>query len=121
MKLRILVEGRPYEVEVDFTDHTPAANGRPRTLDAPIPDAVLRRRPAQRLPEDNVCRSPIAGRVTAVVAEAGRNVRRNEPVVILEAMKMEVPIGPSADGIVKSIHVAPGDAITSGQVLFELS
>lgn len=120
MKLRIHVEGRAYEVEVDFLDGAPNGSGI-RALEASLPGAVFRRRPPQKLPEDSVCRSPISGRVAAVVGAAGRNVRRNEPVVLIEAMKMQIPIGPAVDGTVKTIHVATGEAVGAGQVLFELS
>jgi biotin carboxyl carrier protein len=118
-RLRIHVEGRPYDVEVDVL---PAAgrthpNGRP----AAIPESVLRPRPPQKLAEDSSCRSPIAGRVVAIVSVPGGTVRRNQPVVVIEAMKMEIPVGPAVDGTVKAIHVQVGDTVKTGQVLFELS
>ncbi len=118
MKMRICVEGRAYEVEVDFLDDAPRTAG---AREAPLPEAVFRRRPPHKMPEDGVCRSPISGRVAAVVGAAGRNVRRNEPVVLIEAMKMQIPIGPAVDGTVKTIHVATGETVGAGQVLFELS
>jgi biotin carboxyl carrier protein len=121
MKLRIQVEGRAYDVDVDVVDGAPEANELPRVPEAPIPPAVLRPRPPQKLPEDSVCRSPIAGRVAAVIAAEGRTVGRNEPVVLIEAMKMEVPIGPAVEGTVKVIRVAAGEAVSAGQVLFELA
>ena len=117
MKLRVQVEGRAYEVDVDTT----AAPGTRRAAERNIPESVTRPRPPQRLPEDSVCRSPIAGRVVSLFAAAGDTVRRNQPVVLLEAMKMEVPIGPAVDGTIKSIRVAVGDVIGAREVLFELS
>ena len=121
MKMRIRVEDRAYEVEVDFLDGAPRVNGNGHVAKTPVPQGVLRPRPPQRLPEDSVCRSPIAGCVIAVVADAGRSVVRNEPVVVLDAMKMEVPIGPATDGTVKAVHVAAGQSVKAGQVLFELA
>ena len=121
MKLRIQVEGRAYDVDVDVLNAAPAADGNGRPAGAIIPESVLRPRPRQKLPEDSSCRSPIAGRVVAVVGAAGCSVRRNEPVIVIEAMKMEIPIGPAVDGTVKAIHVEPGSAVKKGQVLFELS
>ena len=120
MKLRIQVEGRAYDVDVDFLDPGPV-NGSSHVPEPSIPPSVLRPRPPQKLPEDSVCRSPIAGRVAAVVAAIGRKVGRNEPVVLIEAMKMEIPIGPAVEGTIKAISVAAGDAVRAGQVLFELS
>jgi glutaconyl-CoA/methylmalonyl-CoA decarboxylase subunit gamma len=121
MKMRIRVEGRAYEVEVDFLDGAAHASGGRGVREAPVPPEVFRSRPPQKLPEDGVCRSPMAGRVTAVMGAAGRNVRRNEPVVLIEAMKMQIPIGPAVDGTLKTIHVAAGETVGAGQVLFELS
>jgi biotin carboxyl carrier protein len=118
VRLYIQVEGREYEVDVDTVEPTE----QPEPIHAPgIPDAVLRPRPPQRLPEDAVCQSPIAGRVVAVLAGIGQEVRRHEPVVILEAMKMEVPIGPAVDGTVNAMFVQVGDLVRARQPLFELS
>jgi biotin carboxyl carrier protein len=120
MKLRIQVDGRAYEVEVDVLSESPGhANGRPAAL--PIPESVLRARPPQKLAEDSSCRSPIAGRVTAVLGAIGSKVGRHQPVVLIEAMKMEIPIGPAVDGTVTEIHVQPGDPVIKGQVLFDLT
>jgi glutaconyl-CoA/methylmalonyl-CoA decarboxylase subunit gamma len=121
MKMRIRVEDRAYEVEVDFLDGAARASDGRGGREVAIPAEVFRPRPSQKLPEDGICRSPIAGRVTAVMGSAGRNVRRNEPVVLIEAMKMQIPIGPAVDGTLKTIHVAAGETVGAGQVLFELS
>lgn len=96
---------------------TPLGESEPTIV---IPESVLHVRPPQRLPEDAVCRSPIAGLVIAVLAAAGENVTRRQPVMIIEAMKMQNNVSPEVDGVLKAVHVAPGDAVKAGQVLFEL-
>src|ERR1017187_9927199 len=45
---------------------------------------------------------------------------RRQPVMVIEAMKMQNNVGPEVDGVVKAVHVSPGDAVKAGQVLFEL-
>ena len=85
-----------------------------------IPASVLHARPPQRLPEDAVCRSPIAGLVIAVLATVGERVTRRQPVMVIEAMKMQNNVSPEVDGVLKAVHVSPGDAVKAGQVLFEL-
>lgn len=85
-----------------------------------IPETVLHARPPQRLPEDSVCRSPIAGLVVAVMVSAGQRVARHQPLLVIEAMKMQNQVSPDVDGVVKSVHVGPGEAVKAGQVLFEL-
>jgi biotin carboxyl carrier protein len=87
----------------------------------PIPAPVLQARPPHRLPEDVVCRSPIAGLVIVVSAAAGQAVRKHEAVLVIEAMKMQNNVCAQVDGVVKTVHVAPGDAVKAGQVLFELA
>jgi biotin carboxyl carrier protein len=109
---RELVEAPP----LDAPDAGPGT-GEP---DIAIPEAVLHARPPLRLPEDAVCRSPIAGLVIAVLATAGELVTRRQPVMVIEAMKMQNNVSPEADGVLKAIHVSPGDAVKAGQVLFEL-
>lgn len=99
----------------------PATEERPRAPDFAIPDAVLHARPPQRLPGDSVCRSPIAGLVVAIVAPAGHRVSRGDPVLVVEAMKMQNSVPASLDGIVTAMYVMPGDSVKAGQILFELA
>jgi len=103
--------------------HAPEAGPTKRDDGLPIaiPEPVLHRRPPQRLPEDTLCRSPIAGVVIAVMVAAGQEVKCRQPALVIEAMKMENQVSPEVDGVVKTVCVAPGDAVKAGQVLFELA
>jgi biotin carboxyl carrier protein len=121
VKLRIQVEGKWYDVDVEFLEEAEPVQAEEVEPEIEIPPSVTRERQPQKLLEDTYCRSPIAGRVTAVVASVGQRVRRNEPVLVVEAMKMENRIGPAVDGVIQSIRVKPGEAVSSGQVLFELA
>jgi biotin carboxyl carrier protein len=47
-------------------------------------------------------------------------VRPRQPLVVLEAMKMEIPVHSPFDGTVKAVHVAEGDRIAGGTLLVEL-
>jgi biotin carboxyl carrier protein len=120
MKLKIDVEKKSYEVTVEFLDD-PANPRSARPAELPIPETVTRPRPHLKLLEDTFCRSPIAGRVASVLAIPGQAIHAGEPVLIVEAMKMEIEIEPAVDGIVQTIHVRPGEAVAAGQLLFELS
>lgn len=111
-----LVRWAPELVEPPLQDAAPGA----REPDIAIPESVLHARPPQRLPEDAVCRSPIAGQVVAVLAAAGEHVQRRQPVLVIEAMKMQNNVSPEVDGVLKAVHVSAGDAVRAGQVLFEL-
>ena len=54
-------------------------------------------------------------------ASVGQSVKRGDAVVIIEAMKMEIPVVAPEDGTVASIDVAVGDAIEAGAVLATLN
>ena len=58
-----------------------------------------------------------AGKVFKLEAKVGQAVKRGDAVVILEAMKMEIPVVAPQDGTVASIDVAVGDAVEAGAVL----
>lgn len=62
-----------------------------------------------------------AGKVFKLEASVGQSVKAGEPVLIIEAMKMEIPVVAPQDGTVASIDVAVGDAIDAGSVLATLN
>ena len=120
MKLRIDVEKKSYEVTVEFLDDPHNGHRHWQAAELSVPESVTRARPQLKLLEDTFCRSPIAGRIAAVLAVSGQVLRKNEPVLVIEAMKMEIQIGPAVDGVLKTIQVKPGEAVSTGQLLFEL-
>ncbi|HVZ44993.1 MAG TPA: biotin carboxylase N-terminal domain-containing protein [Ramlibacter sp.] len=65
-------------------------------------------------------RAPFNGKVIAVKAEPGRVVVKGEPLVILESMKLEHALAAERDGIVRAIHVEPGQQAAAWQVLVTL-
>ena len=58
-----------------------------------------------------------AGKIFKIEASVGQAVKKGDAVVILEAMKMEIPVVAPEDGTVASIDVAVGDAVEAGAVL----
>jgi biotin carboxyl carrier protein len=55
-----------------------------------------------------------------VLAQAGDRVAHRQPLLVLEAMKMETPVVSPYDAVVKAIHVKEGDRIAGGAPLVEL-
>jgi urea carboxylase len=53
--------------------------------------------------------------------EPGEAVAARQPLVILEAMKMEIPVHSPFEGAVKAVHVAAGDRVAGGALLVELA
>ena len=63
-------------------------------------------------------RAPIPGLITKVLLKAGDAVKKDQPVLCLDAMKLENEIAAPKDGVVKSVEVQPGQAVEKGQSLF---
>lgn len=62
-----------------------------------------------------------AGKVFKLEASVGQAVKKGDAVVILEAMKMEIPVVAPEDGTVASIDVAVGDPVEAGALLATLN
>jgi len=60
---------------------------------------------------------PMQGTIVKVLVEVGQTVAANEPVVVLEAMKMENNINADKDGAIAEVRVAPGDTVGAGDIV----
>jgi biotin carboxyl carrier protein len=60
------------------------------------------------------------GIVLSVLVAPGDAVQPRQPLVVLEAMKMEHPVPSPFEAVVKAVHVAPGDRVAGGTTLVEL-
>lgn len=133
MKLRITVEGKAYEVDVDvledansgyggYSPPTPRVSPPPRAAEA----APVRAAPPSPVANgngngnDRAVKAPIVGTVMQVKVKPGDTVELNQVLLVMEAMKMETNIASPMPGKVKSVLAAPGDAVKAGQVLVEL-
>jgi acetyl-CoA carboxylase biotin carboxyl carrier protein len=67
-----------------------------------------------------IVKSEVAGSVWMIEVEVGRDVVEGEVLMILECMKMEIPVEASASGRVAEIFVAKGAAIAEDQPLLRL-
>jgi acetyl-CoA carboxylase biotin carboxyl carrier protein len=64
--------------------------------------------------------APIAGIVFEVLVAEGDTVRSDQLVVVIESMKLEIPVESEHDGLVRRVAVAKGDVVSEGDVLVEL-
>ncbi len=60
---------------------------------------------------------PMVGKIVSVEVKPGDTISENDPVVILEAMKMEMPVPSPASGTVKEVLVKPGDEVEADKVI----
>jgi len=61
--------------------------------------------------------APMPGRITQLIVEPGMNVRRGQPLMVIEAMKMEHTVSAPADGVVEAVRFAVGDQVEEGAEL----
>ena len=117
----ITVNGNVYNVTVEEgqTSGAPAAApvAAPKAAPAAAPKAAA---PAASAGSVKVT-AGAAGKVFKVEASVGQAVKDGDPVIILEAMKMEIPVVAPQDGTVASIDVAVGDAVEAGATLASLN
>ncbi|MDJ0475442.1 carboxyltransferase domain-containing protein, partial [Pantoea eucalypti] len=66
-------------------------------------------------PGEQGVESPVSGNLWQVQATAGSRVREGDVLVVLESMKMEIPLLAPCDGIVQQVSVQPGSAVRAGQ------
>ena len=59
------------------------------------------------------------GMVVTVAVKPGQKVRPGDPLVSIEAMKMETQIRAEREGLVKAVHVKPGDTVSAHDLLIE--
>ena len=64
--------------------------------------------------------APMPGTVIRLEVAPGDAVRARQPLVVLEAMKMEIPVSSPFEGTVKAVHVAAGDRVAGGTLLVEI-
>src|SRR3954471_3377465 len=82
-----------------------------------VDDAALEHGPAG---EQSTLTAPMPGTVIKVLVVEGETVTARQPLVVLEAMKMETPLASPYDATVRAVHVAEGDRVARGAVLVEL-
>lgn len=119
----ITVNGNVYDVTVEENGAGAAPAARPAA--APVPAAAPKAAPAAPKAAAGAgsiqVKAGAAGKVFKIEANVGQSVQAGDPVVIIEAMKMEIPVVAPEAGTVASIDVAVGDAVESGAVLATLN
>ena len=113
----ITVNGTAYEVTVEETGSVsaPAAApvAAPKAAPAAAPKAAA---PAAGAGAVKVTAS-VPGKVLKIVASAGQAVRAGDNIIILESMKMEIPVVAPQDGTVASIDTSEGASVENGDTL----
>lgn len=116
----ITVNGNVYDVTVEENGNGAAAA--PVAAPKAAPKAVPKAAPKAAAGAGSIkVEAGAAGKVFKIEASVGQKVSRGDAVLIVEAMKMEIPVVAPEDGTVASIDVAVGDAVEAGQTLATLN
>jgi pyruvate carboxylase subunit B len=131
--VRVAVDGEVFEVQVDADDlatvfaNAPAArSASPRAVAAPPPPAPkanpgpakVAAAPTSAAPVGKgAVVAPMPGTVVRYLVKEGDTVKAGQPVVVVEAMKMENTLPAPADGVVKALLHSPGATVKRGEPL----
>ena len=112
----VVIDGRPYEIVIErdlrwLRSHHGLHQLEIRDLEASVA------RPASG---DGRIKAPIPGLVTRVLVAVGDRVEVGQPILSLEAMKMQNEIRAPRSGIISRLDVAAGDAVTLHKLLAEI-
>ena len=121
----ITVNGNVYDVVVEEGTSVSTAPVAPKAVPKATPVAAPKAAPAAPKAAGTAgsirVEAGAAGKVFKIEAPVGTAVKRGDAVVIIEAMKMEIPVVAPEDGTVASIDVAVGDAVEAGGLLATLN
>ncbi len=135
-KFKISIDGTQYLVEMEEVGApvpTPADLAAPAAAPvaapapaapAPAPAAAPEPAPAAATPAPagaHVQGAPMPGTILDIHLNVGDPVKANQPVMVLEAMKMESEIVAEVDGVIASIGVSKGDMVNPGDELFSIA
>lgn len=108
---KITVNGVAYDVTVEGTGAAaPAASPAPQAAAAPAGASGSVRVEAQ-----------VAGKIWKITATAGQSLKAGDAIVILESMKMEIPVVAPQDGTLAGIHVSEGAPVEVGDLIASMN
>lgn len=109
---KIKVNGKSYRVELEAMDEV-ASENKPAAEAAPEAKQEAPKPAPSVAGEGNPVLSPIQGTVTKILIKVGDKVKKGQPIVVVEAMKLENEVVSSFDGEVTEILVTKGQSIAS--------
>jgi acetyl/propionyl-CoA carboxylase alpha subunit len=92
----------------------------PSPAPAAVPDPDAATHDHRHTGEQSALTAPMPGTVIRVAVAEGQSVEARQPLLVLEAMKMETPVVAPYEAVVRAVHVAEGDRVSGGQLLVEL-
>ena len=126
-KFHVLNDSKPYQAEIISADfiakkYTVKVNNNTYEVAISNPlDELIKSMGIERGKTKvvNAIKAPMPGLILEISVEVGQTVKENDPLLILEAMKMENSFLSPRDGVIKSIAVVKGNTVDKGQLLIE--
>jgi biotin carboxyl carrier protein len=116
---RVTVDGTLYDVGLPEQPARPAPVSRPQESVPSAPAAAAPKKPRAAAAAGSVV-APLPGSVTKIEVKEGDTVTAGQVLVVLESMKMNVPVKSPSDGTVKGIRVKVGDSLQVDEPIMEL-
>lgn len=112
----MMVDGRPLELVYDPDLHWLRTYSGIHRLEVRDQEAIVTRPRSG----DGRVKAPIPGLITRILVAEGERVSAGQPVIVLEAMKMENEINAPLTGVVNSIRVQPGRIVVKQELLLSI-
>lgn len=131
-KFKITIDGKDYLVEMEEIGGVPQAPIAPSPVAPPVTatPVVEAAQASAAEPEaaapnivpagNDAMTSPMPGTILKILVSVGDEVKENQPLLILEAMKMENEVVASANGKVTGLHVTLGQVVNAGDSLITI-
>jgi len=100
---KVILNGVGFDVDIEKVEST---RYRPKSADKQISGAT---------------KSELPGQIVAILVKKGDRVKKGQPLIILESMKMENEILSPKNGIISKIHVKPGQVVLKGHLLVDVN
>ncbi len=102
----------------DLSPENPDIEGKSRTArDSGVPNELTRK---ENIALATSVTAPMVGKILRIEANPGQAVEEDDVVIVMEAMKMEIPVVAPANGTVKAVNVEVGQSVEAGEELAEI-
>jgi biotin carboxyl carrier protein len=127
-KFKIAIDGKEYLVEMEEIGGVPQPTVPTQPVTAPesvpVVEVAQKAEPAPTTPSvaagADALTAPMPGTILNILVNVGDSVTENQPVMILEAMKMENEVVAPKAGTVTGLHVAQGQIVNPGEALITI-
>lgn len=126
--MRLLINNRMYTVTIDLVTNKIFVHNKQHLIQHAQRTSQLQKNISQSSKQalssafgsNNEIKSPLAGRVVRVLCSVGDPVKRGQPLIVVESMKMENEICAHGDGVIKTLFIALDNLVQPNQSLVEL-